>query len=79
MKMNTEVLKTWIENITVQLPGFNELAKSAATDTLIIGTGVFEIYQELEWIQPFKRKTGDRIHSLGLGQCTAGTPQPQFH
>jgi hypothetical protein len=66
MKFDHERIKKWLANVTIQLPALDVILKGASTETLMIGAGVFEIYQELEWIPQFRRKTGDLDLSVGL-------------
>ncbi len=66
MKIDHEKIQKWLVNVTVQLPALDVVLRSASTDTLLIGASVFEIYQELEWMPNFRRKTGDLDLSVGL-------------
>lgn len=66
MKAESTKIKKWLTNVTAQLPGLDKVLKEISADTLLIGAGVFDIYQELGWIPPLKRKTGDLDLSVGL-------------
>ncbi|MGK5085621.1 hypothetical protein WDW37_20215 [Bdellovibrionota bacterium FG-1] len=66
MKIDQGKIQKWLTHMTVQLPALDIVLRSASVDTLMIGAGVFEIYQELEWLPKFSRKTGDLDLSVGL-------------
>jgi hypothetical protein len=66
MKINEDTLKKWIRTKTDQLPGLDHIFSNASADVLVIGAAVFEIYEELGWISPLKRKTGDIDLSIGI-------------
>lgn len=66
MKMSQNGIKKWLTHVTLQLPALDAILSAGSADTLMIGAGVFEIYQELGWIPDFSRKTGDLDLSVGL-------------
>ena len=56
----------WLVDSTAALPALDVILDQASSEVLIIGAGVFSIYQEQGWIPQFKRKTGDLDLSVGL-------------
>ncbi|MBI2604782.1 MAG: hypothetical protein HYW49_01755 [Deltaproteobacteria bacterium] len=66
MQADTEKASKWLIDSTVALPALDSILSQAKSEVLIIGAGVFSIYQEQDWIPQFKRKTGDLDLSVGL-------------
>ena len=71
MKIDQKKIQNWFKNVVLQLPKLDVILKKSLSEVLIIGAGVFEIYQELGWIPPFRRKTGDIDLSVGLAHGTS--------
>lgn len=66
MKLDSRKIRRWLKQVAAQLDGLDLVLENASTETLVIGASVFDIYQELGWIPPFRRKTGDLDLSVGL-------------
>ncbi len=66
MKQDSKKSKSWLKEITVSLPHIDQILARVSTDILVIGAGVFGLYEAQNWIQPLKRRTGDLDLSIGL-------------
>ena len=66
MRFDLKQALKWLKDTATVLPGIDQVLKSAASKVLVIGAGVFDIYNLQGWIPPLKRKTGDLDLSVGL-------------
>ena len=66
MKFDPKEGAAWLKDVTAALPGLDEALRTATSDVLVIGAGVFDIYFMQGWIPQLKRKTGDLDLSVGL-------------
>lgn len=66
MKYDVSKLNNWQKTKEYELPGIIELFNNTASDIMIIGAAVFELYELQRWIPALKRKTGDIDLSVGI-------------
>jgi hypothetical protein len=59
MDFDKKKAAAWLKNTSVGLPEIDIILSNATSDILIIGAAVFDIYVELGWTPPLRRKTGD--------------------
>lgn len=66
MKFDKKKLQNWAATKESSLPGLAQLFAQSASNILVIGASVFELYHLQGWIPPLKRKTGDIDLSIGI-------------
>lgn len=59
MKADQKIATHWLNELSLTLPGLDEILTESSADILIIGASVFGIYAKHGWIPPLKRRTGD--------------------
>jgi predicted nucleotidyltransferase len=66
MKFDSKKAHKWLIDTSTVLPEIDSVLQLAASQILVIGAGVFDIYHIQNWTPALRRKTGDLDLSVGI-------------